>query len=155
MFWEYNKKKGLNAKGLKRMGFLFRKQGRLGGFGQNAPPSSTPRRGKTGERLRAPATLGPRPWGMVAAGIRGKRERVGRRFDPRPHLVPGWSVAVRPRWPAAAGGGASGGGAAAEERGRGVAARFVVVGVVLGGDFYSREEAVGGGARQWRPASSV
>ena len=75
----------------------------------------------------------PAARGSTAARDRGKRERVGRRFDPRPHLVPGWSVAVRPRWPAAAGGGASSGGAAAEERGRGVAAWFEVVHVVLGG----------------------
>ena len=72
---------------------------------------------------------------------------MGRQFDPRPHLVPGWSVAARPRWPAAAGGGASGGGAAAEERGRGVAAWFEVVRVVLGGVlcglFYRRP-------RRWR-----
>ena len=69
----------------------------------------------------------------AAARGRGERRRGLCGVDPRPHLVPGWSVAARPRWPAAAGGGASGGGAAAEERGRGVAAWFVVVGVVLGG----------------------
>ena len=86
------------------------------------------RRGRRPLRRAIPAARG-----STAARDRGKRERVGRRFDPRPHLVPGWSVAVRPRWPAAAGGGASSGGAAAEERGRGVAAWFVVVGVVLGG----------------------
>ena len=79
------------------------------------------------------APVNPGDQGSTAARDRGKRERVGRRTDPRPHLVPGWSVAVRPRRPAAAGGGASGGGAAVEERGREVAARFEVVGVVLGG----------------------
>src|SRR6185312_3099834 len=86
------------------------------------------RRGRGPLRRSIPAARG-----STAARDRGKRERVGRRLDPRPHLVPGWSVAVRPRRPAAAGGGASGGGAAVEERGREVAARFEVVGVVLGG----------------------
>ena len=61
----------------------------------------------------------------AAARGRGERRRGLCGVDPRPHLVPGWSVAARPRWPAAAGGGASGGGAAAEERGLGVAVELV------------------------------
>ena len=97
------------------------------------PSSSSSRRRGTEEGEGASAPVNPGGQGLDGGPGQGKRERVGRRFDPRPHLVPGWSVAVRPRWPAAAGGGASSGGAAAEDRGRGVAAWFVVVGVVLGG----------------------
>ena len=97
------------------------------------PSSSSSHRRGTEEGEGASAPVNPGDQGSTAARDRGKRERVGRRTDPRPHLVPGWSVAARPRWPVAAGGGASGGGAAAEERGRGVAAWFEVVGVVLGG----------------------
>ena len=111
------------------------------------PSSSSSRRRGTEEGEGASAPVNPGDQGSTAARDRGKRERVGRRTDPRPHLVPGWSVAVRPRRPAAAGGGASGGGAAVEERGREVAARFEVVGVVLGGVlcglFYRRP-------RRWR-----
>ena len=58
---------------------------------------------------------------------------MGRRFDPRPHLVPGWSVAARPWWPAAVGGGASGGSAAGLGRELGAAVEVAWVAGVLGG----------------------
>ena len=82
-----------------------------------------------GARRRSP----PASQGKAVLGPRGKRERELRGIDSLPHLGRRWRVAAWPRRPAAAGGGASGGGAAAEERGRGVAAWFEVVGVVLGG----------------------
>ena len=69
------------------MGVLFRKQGRLGGFWAKCPSFFyPPRRGKTGEELRAPAVMDSRSWGMVAAGIRGKRGRVSSGFDSPPQF---------------------------------------------------------------------
>ena len=122
------------------------------GFLAKMPSSSSSRRRGTEEGKGASAPVNPGDQGPTAARDRGKRERVGRRTDPRPHLVPGWSVAVRPRRPAAAGGGVSGGGAAVEERGREVAARFEVVGVVLGGCSavsFIGGQGGGGGERLW------
>jgi len=69
----------------------------------------------------------------AAARGRGERRRGLRGVDSRPHLVPGWGVAARPRWPAAAGVSERRRRCRVAERGRGVAARFEVAGVVLGG----------------------
>ena len=66
------------------------------------------RRGRGPLRRSIPAARG-----SSAARDRGKRERVGRRFDPRPHLVPGRSEAAGRRELAAAGEDGYGGGAVA------------------------------------------
>ena len=100
----------------------------------------------------------PAARGSTAARDRGKRERVGRRFDPRPHLVPGWSVAVRPRKPAAARVSERRRRCRVAERGRGVAAQFEVAGVVLGGG--SAASFIGGqgggaGSKLWAASTEV
>ena len=66
------------------------------------PSSSSSRRRGTeeGEGASAPINLGGQ--GSTAARDRGKRERVGRRFDPRPHLVLGWRAEAGRREQAAA-----------------------------------------------------
>ena len=97
------------------------------------PSSSSSRRRGTEEGEGASAPVNPGGQGLDGGPGQGKRERVGRRFDPRPHLVLGWSVAARPRWPAAAGGGASGGGAAGLGRELGAAVEVAWVAGVLGG----------------------
>ena len=96
------------------------------------PSSSSSRRRGTEEGEGASAPVNPGGQGLDGGPGQGKKERVGRRFDPRPHLVPGWSVAVRPRKPAAARVSERRRRCRVAERGRGVAARFEAVGVVLG-----------------------
>ena len=55
------------------------------------------RRGRGPLRRSIPAARG-----STAARDRGKRDRVGRRFDPRPHLVLGWRAEAGRREQAAA-----------------------------------------------------
>ena len=63
--------------------------------------SSSHRRGiEEGEGASAPVNPGGQ--GLDGGPGQGKRERVGRRFDPRPHLVLGWRAEAGRREQAAA-----------------------------------------------------
>ena len=84
-------------------------------------------------------------WPMASAGRGGERERRRRRFDPWPHLGPGWSEAAGRRERAATALGGGGGGAAAGERRRAGFGEVGVVVVELGGLFIAEGRRWSGG----------
>ena len=108
------------GKRLKGWGFLSQKQGRLGGFGHNSPSSSSflPNRAGEGES-GAPAAMGPRPGGAVAAGVEGERGSEVRGFNSPAHLGLGRGEEAGQQEQAAAALGGSGGGARGAEKGYG------------------------------------